>query len=254
MKKVFLSLAALAFVATGSLTMTSCGSDDSTPVTPTPPVVDDTTPQNPQAENTVRFDGVDSPLDFSYYELIVRDYNTQGGGTIEEVTVYNFPGGGYANGYYVNVGYNMTEDGVDTYHYAFILVKNESIVIGEQGIEDFGEAVFPHQAEEEDIYWASAYVEIDGDVYASAQGNVGTGSVDVNTLVLQQNEDGDLVGTSNFVSQFSIDGSDFNFIYNGATFFDTYNNTPAAGKGVNSIKNNMLNAAKHLEVNANFVK
>ena len=30
MKKVFLSLATIAFVATGSLTMTSCGSDDST--------------------------------------------------------------------------------------------------------------------------------------------------------------------------------------------------------------------------------
>lgn len=34
MKKVFLSLAALAFVATGSLTVTSCGGDDSTPVQP----------------------------------------------------------------------------------------------------------------------------------------------------------------------------------------------------------------------------
>lgn len=36
MKKVFLSLAAITLVATGSLTMTSCGSDDSTPVNPTP--------------------------------------------------------------------------------------------------------------------------------------------------------------------------------------------------------------------------
>jgi len=34
MKKVFLSLAAMALVATGSLTVTSCGSDDSAPVVP----------------------------------------------------------------------------------------------------------------------------------------------------------------------------------------------------------------------------
>lgn len=39
MKKVFLSLATLAFVATGSLTMTSCGSDDSTKEEPTKKVI-----------------------------------------------------------------------------------------------------------------------------------------------------------------------------------------------------------------------
>jgi len=41
MKRIFLSLAAIAFVAAGSMSVTSCGSDDST----TPPVVnDDNTP------------------------------------------------------------------------------------------------------------------------------------------------------------------------------------------------------------------
>src|SRR5690606_4957489 len=38
MKKVFLSLATIAFVAAGSLTVTSCGSDDSTPGPVVPPV------------------------------------------------------------------------------------------------------------------------------------------------------------------------------------------------------------------------
>lgn|SRR5690606_9941008 len=252
MKKVFLSLAALAFVATGSLTMTSCGSDDSTPVTPTPPA-DDTTPQpNPQQDNTVRFDGVDSPLDFSYYELIVRDYETQSGGTVENVAVYNFPGGGYANGFYVNVGYNMTEESVDTYHWALVLVKNESIIIENGMIQDFGTTVYPHQAEEDEISWRSAYVQIDGEEFGSTQGNMGTGNVSVNTLVVQQNEDGDYVGTSSFVSQFSIDGSDFNFMYNGSTFLDTYKQP--AGRGVNSPKGDALNAVKHLELNVKAVK
>lgn len=44
MKKVFLSLATVAFVAAGTLTMTSCGSDDSTTTAPTPGGEDDTTP------------------------------------------------------------------------------------------------------------------------------------------------------------------------------------------------------------------
>ena len=45
MKKVFLSLATIAFVAAGSLTMTSCGGDDSTPG-PTPDPVDPVLTEN----------------------------------------------------------------------------------------------------------------------------------------------------------------------------------------------------------------
>src|SRR5690606_39403776 len=64
MKKVFLSLATIAFVAAGSLTVTSCGSDDSSPVIPTPPgpgnddntPIDDTTPGE-LGENQIRIDG-----------------------------------------------------------------------------------------------------------------------------------------------------------------------------------------------------
>lgn len=57
MRKVFLSLAALAFVATGSLTMTSCGgNDDNTPVVPNPnpnPNPDPNPNPNPDPNNPV---------------------------------------------------------------------------------------------------------------------------------------------------------------------------------------------------------
>lgn len=250
MKKVFLSLATIAFVAAGSLTVTSCGSDDSNPGPgPGPGPGGDDNPPVGQADNTVRANGTDSPLDFSYYELITRDYplvDDEGeptGETIEEVNVYNYPDGGYANGYYVNVGYNMSESGeADTYHYALVLVQNPSITVEGGVITSFGEPIFPHQAEE--LFWGQAYVMIDGDEYGSTQNNVGTGSVTVNTLVLNE----DLEGTSNFVSQFSIDGADFNFKYNSNTFLTTYNVTPAA-KG-NNVKKAMLDSVKALELNA----
>lgn len=243
MKKIFLSLSAIALLAVGTV---SCGSDDSNDGGGTiPPVV--TPPVTTQAENTVRFNSADSPLDFSYYELITKNYTTTTGETVENVNVYQFPDGGYANGYYVNVGYNMTETSVDTYHYALILVPNPTIIVEGTTITNFGTPVLPHQAES--IYWGQGFVEIGGVEYKSVSGNVGTGSVDVNTLVLAEDADENLVGTSNFVSQFTIGSNSFNFKFNGATFLEYYNVTTSA-KGTTSVKAEMANNLKNLEVNA----
>lgn len=58
MRKVFLSLAALAFVATGSLTMTSCGgNDDSTPVVPNPNPDPNPDPNPIAQDNKITIDG-----------------------------------------------------------------------------------------------------------------------------------------------------------------------------------------------------
>lgn len=254
MKKIFLSLSAIALLAVGTV---SCGSDDSSSPEPGPGPGPGPEPGTEQANNTVRFNGVDTALDFSYYELVTRNYPTQAGGTVENVNVYQYPDGGYANGYYVNVGYNLTESGADTYHYALVLVPNSSIVVEGNSITDFGTPVLPHQAEE--IYWASASVEMGGQTYQSVQGNVGTGSVVVNSLVLQENADEELVGTSNFVSQFSISGSDFNFKYDGATFLGYYlvNPTPAAKRQLSKsdvVKYEMAEAAKSLELSNVILK
>ncbi len=59
MKKVFLSLATIAFVAAGSLTVTSCGGDDS--VTPTPPP-----PPPGLTENFVQIQDTKSELNFTW--------------------------------------------------------------------------------------------------------------------------------------------------------------------------------------------
>lgn len=247
MKKIFLSLSAIALLAVGTV---SCGSDDGgTPPGPGPG------PGTDQADNTVRFDGEDTPLDFSYYELVLRNYQATDG-TFQNVNVYNYPDGGYANGYYVNVGYNLTETGADTYHYALILVPNSTIVVEGNTITNFGTPVLPHQAEE--IYWAQAFVEIGGQTFQSTESNNGTGSLEINSLVLQD-VDGDLVGTSNFVSQFSISGSDFNFKFNGSTFLEYYvvNPTPAARNVLSksdAVKFEMAQSVKSLEVSNALLK
>ena len=66
MKKMFLSLATIAFVAVGSLTMTSCGSDDST-----------TNPggENPGGENP---GGGDGDLKSNYVEWDAEKYKLEG--------------------------------------------------------------------------------------------------------------------------------------------------------------------------------
>lgn len=242
MKKVFLSLATIAFVAAGSLTMTSCGGDDSTPTPPGPPTPDDVVP-GVQADNTVRHNNVDTPLDFSYYELVTRDYTNSADGTkFEAPVIYNYPDGGYAYAYYVNLGYNLAADGssADTYHYAMILVKNETIVIQDNAIADFGELILPNQTD--DVYWAMAYVLLSGTEYQSSQNDPGTGEVTVNTLALQEGG----VGTTNVVSTFTLGDDSFNFKFNGDTEFTTYKETGA--KGVTSPKAKLYENIKNLEV------
>lgn len=72
MKKVFLSLATIAFVAAGSLTVTSCGGDDS--VAPGP------VPEPELTENFVKYDGEQHKLDGAEYTI-----DTEG----ENVAIYS---------------------------------------------------------------------------------------------------------------------------------------------------------------------
>lgn len=73
MKKVFLSLATIAFVAAGSLTVTSCGGDDSTP-TPNPGG-DDNPPVT--SAGKLKVDGTDYDLDLTQ-SFIYGGKNAQG--------------------------------------------------------------------------------------------------------------------------------------------------------------------------------
>lgn len=242
MKKTLLSLAALAFVVTGSVATVSCGDDNSTPVKPNPE------PAKEQAQNTIRYNGTDSPLDFSYYELVTRDYNTQDGTKVERPSVYAYPDGGYANGYYVNVGYNLVNGDADTYHWAFVLVYNPSIVVQNNAITDFGTRVLPHQAEK--MAWRSAFVKIGDKQFESAQGNIGEGELKVNTLVL----DGQNSGTSSFESKFTLDSDNINVKYNEKTHLTTYKQQSSQRSAKATGKVAALEAVKSLEVSNVLVK
>lgn len=83
MKKVFLSLAALAMVAVGTV---SCGSDDSSP---TPPVVDDT-PGGDLTENFIKLGNDSFPLEYTWlgYE---SDQNVEGEDFLEQALNPNDP-------------------------------------------------------------------------------------------------------------------------------------------------------------------
>ena len=72
MKKVFLSLATIAFVAVGSLTVTSCGGDDSTP---NPGGGDDNPPVT--SSGKLKVDGTDHELDLTQ-SFIYGAKNAQG--------------------------------------------------------------------------------------------------------------------------------------------------------------------------------
>ncbi|MEG1022728.1 MAG: hypothetical protein RSE50_14620, partial [Myroides sp.] len=72
MKKVFLSLATIAFVAVGSLTVTSCGGDDSTPGTTPPPP-----PPPVESNGKMKYNNQDFVLDTAVSQIYAQK-NAQG--------------------------------------------------------------------------------------------------------------------------------------------------------------------------------
>ena len=245
MKKVFLSLAALAFVATG---VVSCSSDDGGSPAPTPE------PEE-QEDNTVRFNEEDSPLNGSYYELVTKNYELTSGETMEAPVIYNYPGGGYANAYYVNLGHVEGEE-QSVYFYAMYLVQNTTIVIEDGSIADFGALVLPHETENVDF--RMAYATVNGTVVQSAEGNLGTGELMINTLSLQGLDqitsyaDIDLEGETDLETSFVHDSNDLNFKYNGVTALYTYNEseqqTGASSVNSSRVKKQLVSGLKSLDL------
>ena len=91
MKKMFLSLATIAFVATGALTVTSCGSDDST--TPVVPGDDNPGDDNPGDDNPGETAGVltynGSEFDLDNARSQIYGHKNQAGNNV--VTAFNLP-------------------------------------------------------------------------------------------------------------------------------------------------------------------
>lgn len=258
MKKVFLSLAALAFVATGTV---SCSSDDGGSTGGNDDVVNDDTPGGDdtpgeeQTPNTVDFNGEEFPLNGSYFELATRNYDLVDeagqptGETMEAPIIYNYPDGGYANVYYVNLGHIEGEE-QNVYFYAAYLVQNPTIVIQNGSIADFGDLVLPHQAE--NIAFATAYGTINGTVVQSVEGNVGSGDLMINTLVLQglegisSYEELEVEGETDLVTTFAHGSNDLSFKYNGATALFTYNESEQEETSTSSVNSSSMGVKKQL--------
>src|SRR5690606_38794893 len=255
MKKVFLSLAALAFVATGAV---SCSSDDGGNGGENPGQNDDTpggnddTPGEEQTPNTVDFNGEEFPLNGSYFELATKNYDLVDeagqptGETMEAPIVYNYPDGGYANVYYVNLGHIEGEE-QNVYFYAAYLVQNPTIVIENGSIADFGDLVLPHQAE--NIAFATAYGTVNGTVVQSAEG---TGDLMINTLVLEgldavtSYENLDVEGETDLVTTFAHGSNNLSFKYNGATALFTYNESEQGETSTSSVNSSSMGVKKQL--------
>lgn len=179
MKKVFLSLAALAFVATGSLTMTSCGSDDSTPVTPTPPLVDDTPPADDtvpvEANGFYTFDGEVFEVDNARFLL----HSTNG----ETPAVVNFAAEGEemdVRSVWTGIIYNTDDIATAPHYYQF------SFTVPAQQTETGWSILFPNEVEETEISPRGVYAEYD--LQPLNLGTINQGGVFFNTFVFTAEE------------------------------------------------------------------
>src|SRR5690554_604783 len=152
MKKMFLSLATIAFVATGTLTVTSCGSDDSTP-NPDP------VPDPELTENFVKFEGeqfevwgaeysVDVEGDYDYiytdveglpegyyiyYSTYLYSEDIQGATSLADVEIYG------VIGYFVQLQDVELDDDGDIVDYTFVLPHEATTLYYDRaGIVNYG--------------------------------------------------------------------------------------------------------------------
>jgi len=215
MKKVFLSLAALAFVATGSLTVTSCGGDDSTP-TPTPP------PPVELTENFVKYDGEQHELDGAEYTIDAVGQN---------VAIYSAETGNDKFAYYStyfwsgNIENATSIADLNAYGMIGYYVQLENVQLDAEGnVVDF-DLPLPNEA---DLEIDSAGAAFNG---ATITGITGA-TMAVNTFVVTQGSgSSDFNGTMSFASPLAFD-------YNGSVGFflnDVSAEKPAA-KGILKFK------------------
>lgn len=250
MKRIFLSLAAIAFVAAGSMSVTSCGSDDST----TPPVVnddntpgaddntpgtDDNTPPAAQGINTIAIDG-DEVADVTHSELVVeyRVYNANTADEFEAPSIYIIDDVAYNrySQYALNFIDNNGTQELGDYSLIGYLVENSSIQFSSNGqggytISDFGSLLSP--------------TAIDNTELRSVGGRIGGSSLtqgitwdDVGTNYLisytsfdaqsQSTEELHYEGTTAFESSFSILGEVVSTKFDGPVVM--YSNVPSGQK------------------------
>lgn len=194
MKKVFLSLAAIAFVAAGSLTVTSCGSDDSTP---------GVTPPAELTENFVKFNN-------DQYELFEADYMLEVNGEYDQI----YKGGdgegeikGLPDGYYMSwttafysadIQSAQTLADIEIFGQIGYYIKLRDVVLDDEGFLVDYKALLPHQAEEGELF-------ISGIVMANYGQSLGKSVSKMNFRVNSFDVGSELEVTSDFDASFTFD-------------------------------------------------
>lgn len=230
MKKVFLSLATIAFVAAGSLTVTSCGSDDSTP-NPEPG------PGPEPTSNYVEWDGSKSSVDGSMFEI-------QGTGTGQnfQPSLYTLTNQeGHYLRYYTTYWQGDIENATEIADLAVYGMISYYAQVKDVELNDQGQVVdytFVNPNEAEVIRPAGASLYFDG----TSVGQATAAGITVNTFVMSAGE-----GTASFEGQ-STHGTagTAKVTYNGASSFSTY--VPSGAKSTSN-----LDIKKSLKDN-NFAK
>ena len=206
MKKVFLSLATIAFVAVGSLTVTSCGGDDSTPgPTPVPPV---------ETAGKFTWAGTDYAMDMTTTGVVINAENQM-------------------------IAYNIGTEEAPVLATRWIIISHEG-----EGSSDWQNsnnavwnqifvpvdgqtAVYPHESE--DIYLLSSEVVVDGESVSNEDMETVT-AFSINFAVWD--EDGE---TINYTTSTTFPEGTVNLSFNG-TMYGPLGFTLSGGKSTSSAK------------------
>jgi len=228
MKKVFLSLAAIAFVAAGSLTVTSCGGDDSTP-----------NPGNggggggddqPIVGSKLTFAGEEYQLDSTIIGVVGNSTNgpstynvdTDGDGTNDTVCTL------WIIGSYEGSNYQNSQVGAD--YMIYVPVDGANIV-------------YPHESSE--LYLAYADVWVDGDSVIGNDSEISSFDMTINA-VDEENETIDYNASVGFTEGLAT--VDFNGYLDAYYYFNL-----TSGKGVKA-KPVVGGKYVHTKVDLNNVK
>ncbi|MGG5505505.1 MULTISPECIES: hypothetical protein [unclassified Myroides] len=171
--------------------------------------------------NQVSFEGVLHDVNISVYELAVRTWNAGTENAFQGPGIYNFPGGGYAYLYYVNI-YDFDGSAIGNQGWVAVLVKNPTITVEGDTITNLGEMVYPG---------ANANTKAMNGFFLLGEDQLVIENGDVETFAVTQiefNEEGE--GTSKFNLVASVEGSALKLNFDGPAVFDLYD-TEAQGNG-----------------------
>lgn len=213
MKKVFLSLATIAFVAAGSLTVTSCGGDDSTTPNPGP------TPPPVETAGKFSWAGKDYPMDTTTTGVVINAQNQM-------------------------IAYNIGTEEAPVLATRWIVISHEGEGTEWQTSEnalwtqvfvpvDGTTAVYPHESEE--LFLLATEVMIGGESVADPEGITA-----FNMNIAVWDEDGEKINytTSTTFAEGTVNLS-FNGMMNGPLGF-TLSSGKSNGSSLKSIKSTQL--------------